>query len=89
MTRATIRRAAFILFAGFLAALSPSVGGAQPLPSSSDPPPDMVRPDTPLPVLLLLYQSVQRANALAPAPQPVTCPRHTKPRVDCTPVLQR
>jgi hypothetical protein len=47
----------------------------------------MVRPDTPLPVLYLFYQSVQQARA--PAPQQVTCPRHTKPRVDCTPVVQR
>jgi hypothetical protein len=86
MTHTSLGRGASILVAGVLAALSPTMASAEPLPSSSGPQP-FVRPDTPLPVLFLLYQSAQQARA--PAPQPVTCPRHTKPRVDCTPVSQR
>jgi hypothetical protein len=89
MTRSRIRRGASILLAGCLAALSTSVARAEALPPYGGPPPDMVRPDTPLPVLFLFYQSVQQAQAWAQAPQRVTCPRHTKPRVDCTPVSQR
>ena len=88
MTHTSLGRGASILVAGVLAALSPTMASAEPLPSSSGPQP-FVRPDTPLPVLFLLYQSAVQANARASAPQPVTCPRHTKPRIDCTPVLQR
>jgi hypothetical protein len=87
MTRSRIRRGALLICGGILAALSLSAesAGAQSVPGG--PPPDMVRPDTPLPVLFMLYQSM--AQAQAPALQRVTCPRHTKPRVDCTPVVQR
>ena len=87
MTRATIQRGASILLAGFLVALSPAIATAQQLPPSGNPPPDIARPDTPIPVLFLLYHAVQQART--PVAQPLTCPRHTKPRVDCTPVLQR
>ena len=87
MTCSRIRRGASILLAGFLAALSPSMTRAEALPPYGGRTPDMVRPDTPLPVLFMLYQSM--AQAQAAAPQRVTCPRHTKPRVDCTPVVQR
>jgi hypothetical protein len=87
MTRSRIRRGALLLCGGILATLSLSAVSADAQTVPSQPPPDMVRPDTPLPVLFLLYQAAQQARS--PAAQPVTCPRHTKPRVDCTPVLQR
>jgi hypothetical protein len=53
------------------------------------PTPDAVTPQTPIPIPILLQFSTQLAKMPAPVPQPVACPRHTKPRVDCTPVLQR
>jgi hypothetical protein len=84
MTRARIRRGASILFASFLAALSLSAGRAE-AGVTDPPPPDLTGSQTPIPVLILLSQSMQQLQARA---QPVTCPRHTKPRVDCTPVVQ-
>jgi len=85
MTRARIRLGASMLFAGFLAALSLSAGSAQAQP----PTPDAVMHQKPIPVPILLYQSIQMTRMPTAAPQTVTCPRHTKPRVDCTPVVQR
>lgn len=89
MTRARIRLGASMLFAGFLAVLSLGAGSANAQPPPTLPTPDAVTPQTPIPVPILLYQWIQQARMPAAVPQPVTCPRHTKPRVDCTPVVQR
>jgi len=89
MTCARIRPGASMLFAGFLAVLSLSAGSAQAQPPPTLPTPDAVTPQTPIPVPILLYQSIQLTQMPAAPPQPVTCPRHTKPRVDCTPVVPR
>jgi hypothetical protein len=86
MTRARIRLGASMLSAGFLAALSLSAGSAKAQPPPTLPTPDAVTPQTPIPVPILLYQWIQLTRMPAAAPQTVTCPRHTKPSVDCTPV---
>jgi hypothetical protein len=75
--------------AGLLVASSLCVTGAEARVAQTMPTPDAVTPQTPIPIPILLQFSTQLAKMPAPAPQPVACPRHTKPRVDCTPVLQR
>jgi hypothetical protein len=52
------------------------------------PVPDIVVRQGPLPLPVVIFLAEQRARTPAPAPQPIVCPRHTKPRVDCTPVAQ-
>jgi len=89
MTCLRFRRHAPIAVAGILVAVSLCAAGAEARVAQTMPTPDAVTPQAPIPVPILLRLSTQLVRTSAPSPQLVACPRHTKPRVDCTPVLQR
>ena len=101
MTGARTRKRTSTLIAGFLAAFAVSAGRGEAQPAQlseaylssqlTETHSSVTGPwrPNPIPVPIVLYLSAQLAKMSAPAPQPVTCPRHTKPRVDCTPVVQR
>jgi len=87
MNPARTRRRASLLVASFLAVVSLGAGRAESQAVRVVPSPDLGMTFAPVPVQIQISLSEQRA-APAPAPQPLVCPRHTKWRVDCTPVPQ-
>lgn len=89
MTSARTRRRASLLFASFLAVVSLGSGPAQSQAVRVVPSPDLGMTLAPVPVQVQIYLWEPRAAAPARAPQSLVCPRHTKWRVDCTPVQQR
>jgi hypothetical protein len=85
MTVARTHGRTAILLAGLLTAVFWFAGRAE---AQMTPVPDIVVRQGPLPLPVVIFLAEQRARTPAPAPQPIVCPRHTKPRVDCTPVAQ-
>ena len=101
MPGAMTRKRTSALIAGFLAAFAGGAGSGEAQPAQlteaylssqlTETHSSVTGPWRPNPVTvpIMLYRSTQLAKMSASAPQPVTCPRHTKPRIDCTPVVPR
>ena len=89
MTAAIRSLRAPVLLAGLLAALLSNGGRVEAQTVQIVPLPDIgvIEPPVLAPVQIYLFDP--RPGAPAPAPRPLVCPRHTKWRVDCTPVPQQ
>jgi hypothetical protein len=88
MISARTTRRASLLPAALLAALCLGAGEADAQAVQVVPSPDLAITRAPAPVQLMIYLTQRPVSAPSPQRPPVTCPRHTKWRVDCTPVSQ-